>query len=383
LALKQNYDVIVVGAGPAGATLAYELVRSGIDVLLLDKERLPRYKCCAGGLTRRAAKLLDFDISQVVEDTVYEITFAFNLDRAFLREHSEALIYTVMRDTFDQLLVQKAQRLGAVLIEGQKVAGIQVSPEQIEIATADSVFHCRLVVGADGAYSIVARELNMKRRIEYLAAMESEITVAEKDLARWKSRVQIDLGIIPAGYAWVFPKRDHLSIGAGCRASRARNLNRYYQRFLNSLNIGDYTVARSGSHLIPTCTEGRLVWQDRALLLGDAAGLTDPLTGEGIYYAIRSAQLAAPVIKNYLTKAEGELQDYQQLVEEKIMSELRIARTLSKYFIHFPRLVFRMLSKSDGVWTAERDVMLGKTDYSSVKEKVGGLKGIATHLFRF
>jgi geranylgeranyl reductase family protein len=381
--LKQNYDVIVVGAGPAGATVACELARDSIDVLLLEKERLPRYKCCAGGVTLRAARLLDLDISQVAKDTIYELAFTFKLNRAFLGEHSDPLIYTVMRDEFDQLLVQKAQRQGAVLMDGQKVAAIHAGPEQIEISTSDTVFRCRFVVGADGAYSIVARELNMRRRIEYLAAMESEITVADKDLARWKSRVQIDLGIVPAGYAWVFPKSDHLSIGAGCRVSKARSLNRHYQEFLNSLNLGDYIVARSGTHLIPTCTEGSLIWQDRALLLGDAAGLTDPLTGEGIYYSIRSAQLAAPVIKNYLTQAGTGLQDYQQLVEKEIVSELRIARTLSKYFVHFPRLTFRMLGRSDGVWAAERDVMLGEADYSSVKEKVGGLRGMLTHLFRF
>jgi flavin-dependent dehydrogenase len=292
-------------------------------------------------------------------------------------------MYTVMREAFDQLLVQRAQRLGAALMDGQEVTQIRVSPDRVDVSTADSVFHSRLVAGADGAYSVVARELNLERPTERIAAIESEIAVAEQDLERWKSRVQIDLGIIPAGYAWVFPKHNHLSVGAGCRASRARNLNRHYQEFLDSLNIGEHTVARSGSHLIPTCTQGRLVWQDRALLLGDAAGLTDPLTGEGIYYAIRSAQLATPVIKGHLAKAGGGLEEYQRLVEKHIMSELRIASTLSSYFVRFPRPAFRMLSRKEGVWTAERDVMLGATDYSAVKENIGGFKGILTHLLRF
>jgi geranylgeranyl reductase family protein len=382
LLLKQSYDVVVIGAGPAGATLAYELAKKGIGVLVLEKEKLPRYKCCAGGVTSKAAKLLDFDISGVAEDVVYEITFTFNLGNPFLGQHSEPLIYTVMRDAFDHFLMQRAQRPGAVLMDGQKVMQIQVSGHSVEIFTADSIFRSRLVVGADGAYSIVARELSMDRSLEYITAIESEIVVAEDDLAKWKSRVRVDLGVIPGGYAWVFPKRGHLSIGAGCHASKARYLNRNYQKFLNSLSIGNYTTARSSSHLIPTCTEGRLVWQDRALLLGDAAGLTDPLTGEGIYNAIQSAQLAAPVIENYLTGATGGLQDYQQIVDNKIISELRIARTLAKYFIRFPRLVFRILSKSDGVWRAERKVILGETDYAAVNEEVGGLKGILTHLLR-
>lgn len=380
--MKQSYEVVVIGAGPAGATLAYELGKRGIGVLVLEKEKLPRYKCCAGGVTSKAAKLLDFDISAVAEDVICEVAFAFNLGNPFLGQHSEPLIYTVMRDAFDRFLMQRAQRLGAMLMDGQRVTQIQLGGDSVEISTADSTFRSRLVVGADGAYSIVARELSMNRGLDYITAIESEIVVAEDDLAKWKSRVRIDLGVIPGGYAWVFPKRGQLSIGAGCHASRARHLNHNYQKFLNSLSIGNYTIARSGSHLIPTCTEGRLVWQDRALLLGDAAGLTDPLTGEGIYNAIRSAQLAAPVIENYLTGAAGGLQDYQQIVDKKIISELRIARTLAKYFIRFPRLVFRILSKSDRVWRAERKVILGETDYAAVNEEVGGLKGILTHLLR-
>jgi geranylgeranyl reductase family protein len=381
--LRQSHDVIVVGAGPAGAILAYELSKKGIGVLVLEKENLPRYKCCAGGVTSKAAKLLDFDISEVAEDIIYEVSFTFNLGSPYLGQHSQPLIYTVMRDVFDHFLVQRAQQLGSVLMDGHKVTQIQVSADWVEISTTDSIFRSRLVVGADGAYSVVARELGMERNIEYLVGIESEIVVAEEELAKWKSRVQIDLGAIPGGYAWVFPKRNHLSVGAGCLASKARYLNRHHQKFLNSLGIGSYTIARSSSHLIPTCTTGKLVWQDKALLLGDAAGLTDPLTGEGIYNAIQSAQFAAPVIEDFLLRGKVRLQDYQQIVERKIMSELRIARKLSRYFIRFPHLIFRMLNKSDGVWRDERNLMLGEIDYATVKEEIGGVKGILTHLLRF
>lgn len=379
--MKQSHDVIVVGAGPAGATLAYELAKRGIGVLVLEKEKLPRYKCCAGGVTSKVAKLLDFDISEVVEDVIYELSFTFNLGSPYLGQHSQPLIYTVMRDVFDYFLVMRAQQLGAVLIDGQEVTQIQVSADWVEISTADNIFRSRLVVGADGAYSVVARELGMGKSMEYAVGIESEIVVPEEEMAKWKSRVQIDLGCIPGGYAWVFPKRNHLSIGAGCLASKARHLDRHHQKFLNSLSIGSYTIARSGSHLIPTCTKGRLVWQDKALLLGDAAGLTDPLTGEGIYNAIQSAQLAAPVIESSLLMGKVGLQDYQQIVEKKIMSELRIARTLSKTIFRFPRLAFGMFNRSDEAWRAICDLMLGEIDYAAIQGKTGGFKGIFNRLF--
>ena len=380
--MKQSYDVTIVGAGPAGATLAYELAKRGIGVVVLEKEKLPRYKCCAGGVTSKAAKLLDFDISEVVENVIYEVSFTFNLGSPYLGQHSQPLIYTVMRDVFDHFLVKRAQQLGAVLIDGQKVMQIQVSGDWVEVSTADNIFRSRLVVGADGAYGIVARELSIGRRMEYSAAIESEIAVPDDELEKWKSRAQVDLGCIPGGYAWVFPKRNHLSVGVGCLASKARHLNRHHQKFLNSLSIGSYTIARSSSHLVPTCTKGRLVWQDKALLLGDAAGFADPLTGEGIYNAIQSAQLATLVLENSLLRGKVGLQDYQQVVEKKIMSELRIARTLSRLFVRFPRLAFEMLNRSEGTWRTVYNLMLGEIDYAAIKGRAGGFKGVFKRLLR-
>ncbi|MFW6117951.1 MAG: NAD(P)/FAD-dependent oxidoreductase [Chloroflexota bacterium] len=138
--MKRSHDVIVVGAGPAGATLAYELVRRGIAVLVLEKEKFPRYKCCAGGVTSKAAKLLDFDISEVVEDVINEVSFTFNLDNHYPGQHSQPLIYTVMRDVFDHFLVMRAQQLGAVFMDGQKVTQVQVSGDWVEVSAAGERF---------------------------------------------------------------------------------------------------------------------------------------------------------------------------------------------------------------------------------------------------
>jgi flavin-dependent dehydrogenase len=182
--LKQTYDVVVVGAGPAGATLACELAGRGIRVLLLEKEKFPRYKCCAGGVTGRTAKLLNFDISEVVEEVIHKISFTFNLGSPYLAQHSQPLIYTVMRDAFDHFVVQKAQQAGTVFMDGQKVTQIHESGDWVEIQTADNIFRSRLVVGADGASSTVARQLGLSRHIRYLAAIESEVTVSAEELSK-------------------------------------------------------------------------------------------------------------------------------------------------------------------------------------------------------
>jgi len=376
------HDVIIVGAGPAGATLAYELAKKGIGALLLEGEKLPRYKCCAGSVTGKTARLLGFDISEVSEDIIHEISFTFNLGSPYVGQHSQPLMYAVTRDVFDYFLVKRAQQVGAMLMDGEKVTQVSVRDDWVEISTADNVCHSRLVVGADGAYGTVARELGMARSMEYFTGIESEITVSVEELAKWKSRAQIDLGCIPGGYAWVFPKRDHLSVGAGCPTSKARDLRARYQRFLDSLNIGSHAITSSGSHLIPTCTKGRFVWRNRALLLGDAAGFCDPLTGEGIYYAILGAQLAAPVIEGSLARSNIELENYQHVVESEVMPELRIARTLSRLFVRFPHLAFRMLDRSGGLWKALCGLMLGEMDYVAVRERAGGFRGIFEQLLR-
>jgi flavin-dependent dehydrogenase len=157
-------------------------------------------------------------------------------------------------------------------------------------------------------------------------------------------------------------------------------LNAQYQRFLDSLNVGSYVITSSGSHLIPTRTKGSLVWQNRALLLGDAAGLCDPLTGEGIYYAIRSAQLAAPVIEGCLTSDGAELDNYQEAVDREMVSELRIARVLSRLFVRFPHLAFGMLKQSDRAWRTVCGVLSGELQYSDIKDRAGGFKGIFKRL---
>ena len=380
--MKQTYDVIVVGAGPAGAILAYELAKKGIKVSLLEKEKLPRYKCCAGGVTARAAKLLDFAISEVAEDVVYAVSITYNSGIPYLGHYSQPLVYTVMRDAFDYFLVKRARQSGAIVIDGQEATQIQTDADWIEISTTDSIFRSRVVAGTDGAYSIVARRLGIRKNIEYIAGIETELVVPQEELVKRKSRVEIDIGFIPGGYAWAFPKRDHLSVGAGCLASRAGGLNHCYENFLNSLGISNYTIARTNSHLIPTCGGKGIVSQGKALLLGDAAGLADPFTGEGIYNAIQSAQLAAPVIEKSLAQSKIDLQDYQQAIEEKIMPEIRIAHVLSRIFSHFPYLAFRMLVANEKLQRGLGYLLRGEINYATMKERLGGFKGIFALLSR-
>ncbi len=380
--MKKCYDIIVVGAGPAGATLARELARDGIAVLLLEKRKLPRYKCCAGGVTVRARRLLEFDISEVVEDVVYELSIAHDLGSPHLGRHVEPLIYMVMRDRFDSLLVRRAREAGAVVMDEQEVKQIRADADGVEVSTVDNAFCARVLAGGDGAYSTVARNLGVGRDADYAVAMQAELVVSQEEVVRRRSRVGLDLGCLPGCHAWVFPKRRHLSVGAMCVASRASDLKCCYHKFLGSLGIGDYTVTRVGGHLIPTRRRRAVFYRDSALLLGDAAGLADPLTGEGLHNAILSARLAAPVIRTSLGSCKTELQEYQQAVEDRIVAELARARTLSRIMGRLPHLAVRMLDSDHRVWQAGFGLLRGELDYATIEKKLGGLRAVFDFLSR-
>ncbi|MFC1989186.1 NAD(P)/FAD-dependent oxidoreductase [Chloroflexota bacterium] len=287
-----------------------------------------------------------------------------------------------MRDKFDYALVRRAEEAGAVIAQGQEVKQIQFGTKWLEVSTPYSDFRTQYVAGADGTHSVVARESGLRNSTSYITAIETEVQVTEEELSRWRSQVVIDLGWIPGGYAWVFPKLDHLSIGIACLSSKAKGLKTRYWKFLDSLNVTHHTIERWESSLIPMCGGKAAVCRDRVALLGDAVGLIDPLTGEGIHNAVWSAQLAAPVIEDSLLHGEVRLQNYQKAIDEKIIPEIRIARVLSRMFVRFPSLVFKMLNRDERIWRGCCYLLRQDIDYSTIKQRLGGFKGIYSLLVR-
>jgi geranylgeranyl reductase family protein len=374
--LKRKYDVVIVGSGPAGATLAYELASTGIDVLVLEKAELPRYKCCAGGLTAKAAKLSGMNVGEIAGDVISAFTVAFTGHSPYQGDSAEPIMYTVMREKFDYALVDRAERAGADILQGVEVLGVQFNKTGVEILTSAGSFYSQLVVGADGAGSIVIKALDIKRKVNNIAGITSEVFVADKELAKWKSRILIDLGCISGGYGWLFPKADHLSIGLACPVKKGRDLKRRYSEFLASLNLDHHRVARYEGGLLPVCTGKTIVARGKAVLLGDAAGLADPLTGEGIHNAILSAKLAAPAIEKSLQIGGACLDDYQKSVNERIIPEMRIARVFSAVLTLMPHRLFGLLNSDDRVWRACCRMLRGEMDYSQVKNKIKAIGGL-------
>lgn len=341
-------DVIVVGAGPAGATAAYELARQGFTVTLLEQKELPRYKPCGGCLSLKMDTVLEPDFHDLVERTIYGARFTFEgLDEIRVRS-DRPVAYMVMRDRFDHFLATKAQGAGAEVRAGQRVVDVTEMEKGVRVTTRDGEYRARYLVGADGANGMVGRVLGLTPRSRVAVCVESEVTTAPGAPSTGNDEVGIEFGGIPFGYGWVFPKGDHLSIGVGGFRDKIGNPRAIYDDFLVDQDLVDALTSESRKgYIIPAFAGGRdPIVSRRTVLLGDAAALVDPFLGEGIYYAIRSGQIAAQVIGDSLRDGgTATPTEYQHLVAAEMYPEFRAARNIA-FFVHmFPRAAYEVLKR--------------------------------------
>jgi geranylgeranyl reductase family protein len=303
------YDVVIVGAGPAGSYCAYLLAKAGARVLILEKSRLPRDKVCAGALSAGTVSLLDFDISHLVKSKTERAILAFGERRRRFSLRTTAG-YTVERREFDYFLTEKAARAGAKIIESQKVISVS-SATSPAVYTESERYDCDFIVIATGSAPGILRRLRFAGTPRFAFA-------ATCTLARGNARSDeflFDFAAAPCGYGWVFPKGESVSIGVYSLKVRGRKLLSHLFKFLSP-----HTSARE--KIIPkvapvTLPSRHLRLQNRLLPIGDSFGAADPFTGKGIYGALKTATLAADAITSspqnatstYLTSALPHLED--------------------------------------------------------------------------
>lgn len=366
-----QYDVIVAGAGPSGTFAAYNLANRGLKVLIIDKARFPRYKVCGGGIPVKARELLPFDLSSICQSEVNSFMFSSNYDVEYKRTFDKPLIQCFMRDDFDNFLLQKALSSGATLIESEKIKEIYRTNNTVSARTTASTFTARFLIGADGCNSITAKSLKlMQKKVSMAYAIESEIKVSDSTMEKYHKTVGLDWGTLTNGYGWIFPKKDQLSVGVGGPLVLSKSIKGYYENLIKNLGLEIKENISMQGHFIPFRKGNNRIYSSSAVLVGDAAGLTDPLTGEGIYYALKSGLIAAETIIDIFDRRHNDMSIYQQRVDNEIMPELNAALPIQYIFNTAPMYFHKMLRDNDRLWSAFCRILRGELSYTAVKAKL-------------
>lgn len=327
------YDVIVVGAGPAGAAAARYLGEAGRRVVVLEKEALPRYKPCGGGVPRSVFERFPFDFSDVVERWIRHVRFRFRDGREVTADLPNRSVATVMRDRFDLHILKHAR---ADVQDQTPVTALEQDESGVTVTTAPGqTLRARYLIGADGANSRVSRLVGLRSAKPLGAAIEAEVEVDDGLLEQYVDTALFVFGTPSKGYLWVFPKADHLSVGIGTFQAQASDVRQILQREMSRLGI-QLDGARLRGHPLPIHLKREPLRRGRVLLIGDAAGLMDPLLGEGIRHAVASGQLAA---ESLLTDSP---ETYSELVHRAIGGDLLWGRRWAQLFYTYPQASFEL-----------------------------------------
>ncbi len=300
--MNSEAPFLVIGAGPAGSACAWKLASEGCTVVLADRCRFPRQKLCGGALSNYGAELLTergMLLPSEIEDLVLARhgTFSCYDSLAHLRTFhgGPPEMMLLDRTEFDSFLCRRAVEAGAIFLEEHDFRGFGDKGEAL-FAGGERIRFQR-IVGADGVCSSVRRRAYGRPRGRHGLCLETFVPLSPCVLERFVPQgLQIHFGLLPYGYGWVFPRRDDVCVGVGSfgRSRRPRELAKAAEKLIAHLGLG-YKRPMRGA-LVPPAGGGPLPGRDRVLLAGDAAGLCDRVSGEGISHALESGFLAAEAI---------------------------------------------------------------------------------------
>ncbi len=358
-----NFDLIVIGAGPAGSTAARTAASRGLKVLLLDKASFPRDKLCAGGLTAKALPLLPQGTLKLSMNAVSQCRISFrDTGRTCLASSPQPCVYMFERRDLDYHLLQTAIAAGAVFRDSTRVVAVDQESGRIETVSGktNEVLKAPWIIAADGPNSIARRQLLPDDR--YCQALCLETVVPWE---RIDQSIIFNFGSVPDGYGWIFPKGDHASVGIGTSRRHAGRIRSYYRNFLEIENL-----AYSAAHGFPLAvfSGNKRLTKGRVLFCGDAAHLVDPITGEGLYQAMFSGAAAGQAVTG-----ANPAQTYERAIANNLLGDLKKAATLGRFISGLPAPSFAALEASPKIAAAYIDVISGRKSYAQLMGS--GLQG--------
>ncbi|PSB57100.1 dehydrogenase [filamentous cyanobacterium CCP1] len=360
------YDCIVVGAGPAGGSAAYHLAKRGRSVLVIEKEALPRYKPCGGGVSPQVAQWFDFDFSPAVSLKVNEIRYTWKMGDPVeaILENVEP-IWMVRRDVFDHFLIQQAQQQGAELKDGLAATGIEFQDDRWQVNTANGALSARYLIAADGTKGPMANWLGFKARKRRLAgALEAEALVQNGS-----QMIHFDFGMVKNGYIWNFPKAEGYSIGIGTfRGGEPQDFKKILTEYANSFNVTLGSCKQYG-HPISLWDGEQTLHTQNAILAGEAACIVDPFTAEGIRPSIFSGVKAAEAIDQALSGNSNALEQYSEILNKEWGEEMMWAQRLAQVFYRVPGVGYKLGIKRPSATDRMAQILSGQLRYSDVANR--------------
>lgn len=358
------YDCIIVGAGPAGGTAAYHLAKRGRSVLVVEKESLPRYKPCGGGVSPAIAKWFDFDFSPAISAKVDTIRFTWKMgDPVQAALKTPEPMWMVRRDVFDHFLIQQAQKQGAELKDNTEVKSIEFKSDHWQVNTANGSIDGRYIIAADGAKGPMAKLLGFKERQRRLGgALEAEAPANVKN----SNIAHFEFGMVKNGYIWNFPKADGYSIGIGTfRGGEGQDFKKILSEYGTLFGIDIKTSKQYGHPLCLWDGNQRLHTQN-ALLAGEAACVVDPMTAEGIRPSIFSAVKAADAVDRAIAGDRNALEKYTQVIAEEWGSDMVWAQRLAGVFYRLPGVGYKVGVKRPSATQRMGQILCGEMKYGDV-----------------
>jgi menaquinone-9 beta-reductase len=317
---NRHFTVAVIGAGPAGTSAAHTLASNGVDTCIIDKCQFPRDKLCGGLLTLRSKKVFDqvfsADWNRILHATAHGVKFFYR--NSMLPEVPDySTIHFTQRRDYDEYLVHLAAGKGATLILGNSARELNLGLRHIYLSDRSTISY-DILIGADGVNSVVSRALFGKPFREDKIGLGLEIEVGRDQVEYLSPKPEIHIGAARWGYAWVFPKRETLTVGIGGIHKYNPDLKERFRNFINDRfqRLGEHRIR---GYFVPFGAFKKHPGRDDILLCGDAAGLVDSLTGEGIAFAMESGHAAALATlerlrdRNFRSAYELYLPHYQKI----------------------------------------------------------------------
>jgi geranylgeranyl reductase family protein len=357
-----RFDAIVVGAGPAGSSTAYRFARAGARVCLLDRARFPRDKPCGGGLTLRAVRQLPFSVEPVVEDRVATLELGVGYRRSCSKTGRVPWVLMTQRRRLDAFLSERAAEAGAELRDGVKAT--EVRPDGTVLAGAERL-EADVLVGADGANGVSGRALGPQGHTLGVA-LEGNVGHEHVPAERFRGRAVVELGVVPGGYAWIFPKGDHVNVGVGGWGSEGPRLRERLRELCAAYGLNQSHVRELRGHRLPMRGATHRPVRDRLLLVGDAAGLVDPLSGDGMYEAFVSGRLAARAALDFLHGRAADLEPYATEFANMFSPLESVSWRAKVAFDRFPRFAY-WLARAPVSWRLFEAVVSGERTASEAR----------------